>query len=518
MKKPEIIDFSQERIKTLHFTWIAFFITFFLWFNMAPLATTMLHYFEWMTPDHIKALAICNVALTIPARIIVGAMIDRYGPRKVFSGLLIVMSIPAFFFAFGNTFTQLLVSRLLLSGIGAGFVIGIRLVADWFPPKMVGRAEGFYAGWGNFGSAVAAMILPWIALKVFSSYEEGWRYALALNGVVSFIYGLIFYRLVKDVPDGKKFEGIKKTQPLIATSWGGLIQLILWSFPLVGALGLLAWRLSNVKLGVGGTENFISDSTLYIIWGILGIIFIGHVVKTLQVNVPLLKKGFEKKDKYSFNSVAALNTTYFANFGAELAVVSMLPAFFESTFSISPTTAGLVAASFAFVNLFARPLGGLLSDSLGNRKRTMLIYMVGITLGFLAMGFINAAWPLWVAIAITVVCSLFVQGAEGATFAVIPFIKKNMTGQISGMAGAYGNVGAVVYLVIYSLVDSSTFFYILSGGAAFSFIYCLVFLREPKGSFDEEFTHEVEESSPVITVSENWKIGETALSKKLKLN
>jgi NNP family nitrate/nitrite transporter-like MFS transporter len=81
---------------------------------------------------------------------------------------------------------------------------------------------------------------------------------------------------------------------------------------------------------------------------------------------------------------------------------------------------------------------------------------------------------------------MFVQGAEGATFAIIPMIKKEQTGQIAGMAGAYGNVGAVVYLVIYSLVDDKTFFYILSAGAIVSFLFCWAMLREPKGSFDEE--------------------------------
>nr|WP_290984520.1 hypothetical protein [Halomonas sp.] len=44
-------------------------------------------------------------------------------------------------------------------------------------------------------------------------------------------------------------------------------------------------------------------------------------------------------DKYSFNSVAALNSTYFANFGAELAVVSMLPIFFEATWGLNAATA-----------------------------------------------------------------------------------------------------------------------------------------------------------------------------------
>lgn len=181
MSRPELIDFGKERIRVLHFTWIAFFVTFYVWFNMAPLATTMLRNMEWLTREHIKVLAICNVALTIPARIVIGALIDKYGPRIVFSLLMITMAIPAFFFAFGNTFTQLLVSRLVLGSIGAGFVIGIRMVAQWFPKNMVGRAEGFYAGWGNFGSAWAAMTLPWIAVTFCSDWlglgDNGWRWA-----------------------------------------------------------------------------------------------------------------------------------------------------------------------------------------------------------------------------------------------------------------------------------------------------------------------------------------------------
>ena len=522
MKKPEIFDFSQERIRVLHYTWIAFFITFYVWFNMAPLATTMLNSIGWLTKEHIKILAICNVALTIPARIIIGALIDRYGPRIVFSGLMVVMSIPVFFFAFGNSFVQLVISRLILGSIGAGFVIGIKMVANWFPPKMVGRAEGLYAGWGNFGSAWAAMTLPWFALTIFQQWfdlgENSWRYALVINGLVSLVYGIIYYFIVTDHPADKPVPKAKKTEPMTVTSYKDLIQYVVWSFPLVGAMGVLAWRISNIQIDGG---NLIPDNVLHLIYGILGLVYVLHVAKTLQINLPQLKRGFPENEKYAWSSVAALNSTYFANFGAELAVVSMLPMFFETTFSsltnadgnqiMNATLAGLIAASFAFVNLFARPLGGLISDQMKNRKMTMLIYMAGITIGFFLMALIgkygpvdesgvqtiipmfDGIWWLVVAVVITVFCSIFVQGAEGATFAVIPMINKKMTGQIAGMAGAYGNVGAVIYLVLYSLVDAKTFFFIIAAGAGLSFLFCLFMLKEPKGSFEDEYIEEIED-------------------------
>ena len=98
----------------------------------------------------------------------------------------------------------------------------------------------------------------------------------------------------------------------------------------------------------------------------------------------------------------------------------------------------------------------------------------------------NTVTLLIISVLITMFASFFVQGAEGATFAFVPLIKKKIQGQIAGMSGAYGNVGAVVYLVIYSLVDDKTFFYIIASGSALSFIYCFLFLKEPKGAFDDE--------------------------------
>ncbi|EWG98619.1 MFS transporter [Halomonas sp. BC04] len=141
MKVAALFKFRTPEVRALHLTWIAFFITFYVWFNMAPLASSMLKSVDWMTQDHIRLFAITNVALTIPARIIVGMALDRFGPRRVFSILMVVMAIPALAFAFGNTMTQMLISRLVLSSIGASFVVGIHMTALWFKPKDIGFAE-----------------------------------------------------------------------------------------------------------------------------------------------------------------------------------------------------------------------------------------------------------------------------------------------------------------------------------------------------------------------------------------
>ena len=478
MNVSDLFKVKNPEIRALHLTWIAFFITFYVWFNMAPMATTMIKQISWLTPKELKVFAICNVALTIPARVIVGMAQDKFGPRRVFSILMVIMAVPALAFAFGNTFTQFLVSRLILSSVGAGFVVGIHMTALWFKPRDIGFAEGFYAGWGNFGSAAAAITLPVIAFQVFGG-ENGWRYTLAFTGVIIFFYGIFYWFAITDGPKGSVHHKPRKVAAMEVSTWGDMIKLIIFTIPMVGILSILVWKLG--KLG------FLTSGGTSICYLIIAIVVIYQIIQIFKVNVPILKKGVPEDDKYNFSQVMALDTTYFCNFGAELAVVSMLPAFFEHTFSLTPTKAGLIASSFAFVNLVARPLGGYFSDKMQSRKLIMLIYMGGITAGFFGMALISATWPLYLATALTIACSMFVQGAEGATFAIIPSIKRRITGQISGMAGAYGNVGAVFYLTVLTFVDPNKFFFIISGGAAVSFIFCAIFLKEPKGAFSEEY-------------------------------
>ena len=194
--KLNLLSFTGK-YRILHLTWFAFFLSFFVWFNHAPLMGSMREAFD-LTSQQVKALLILNVALTIPARIIIGMLVDHFGPRRMYSLLLVVSSFLCFGFAFADNYEQLALMRFLLGFVGAGFVIGIRMVSEWFPAKQVGVAEGIYGGWGNFGSAAAAMTLPTIALLYGG--EDGWRYAIATTGVFALIYSVIYFFSVTDTP------------------------------------------------------------------------------------------------------------------------------------------------------------------------------------------------------------------------------------------------------------------------------------------------------------------------------
>ena len=83
---------TQGRYRILHLTWFAFFLSFVVWFNYPPFKTTIVQEFG-LTPGQAGTIGLCNVALTVPARIIIGMLLDKYGPRVTYSLLLIYAAI-----------------------------------------------------------------------------------------------------------------------------------------------------------------------------------------------------------------------------------------------------------------------------------------------------------------------------------------------------------------------------------------------------------------------------------------
>ncbi len=512
----------KGRYRILHLTWFAFFLSFVVWFNFPPFKTTIVQEFG-LTPGQAGTIGLCNVALTVPARIIIGMLLDKYGPRLTYSALLMYAAVPCLIFATATDFNQLVVGRLLMGIVGAGFVIGIRMTAEWFPPKEVGTAEGIYGGWGNFGSAFSAFTMVLFALFLsfipgafqfpeaesfkilffpeFSTSVLNWRAAIGGSGIIAALYGMFYYFNVTDTPPGKVYQRPPSSRGMEVTSARDFWFLMAMNAPLTAILMVLAWRLNKVE--------FLSSEAMVIAWvGLLGL-YLFQAYNCWSVNKDLLagRKRYPPEDRYKFKQVAILELTYIVNFGSELAVVTMLPAFFEGTFGLDKATAGIIAASYAFMNLMSRPGGGIISDRMGSRKWTMVVLTAGMGIGYLIMSTVNGNWWLPGAILLTMTCSFFVQASEGATFAIVPLVKRRVTGQIAGNVGAYGNVGAVAYLTTRLLFTenfttggeanmaqvNSAFFQVLGVAGLVVAFLCVFFLEEPKGSFDE--LHEGEEQS-----------------------
>ena len=472
--KLNLLSFSGKT-RILHLTWFAFFLTFLVWFNHAPLLIAIKDSMG-LSDQQIKTLLILNVALTIPARIIVGMLVDAIGPRRMFSVLLFVSSVLCFGFALADSYEQLALMRFLLGFSGAGFVIGIRLISEWFPAKQLGVTEGIYGGWGNFGSAAAAITLPSLAL-LFGG-DDGWRYAVGVTGVLTLLYSAVFYFSVSDTPKGSTYFKPKKNGAMEVTSKGDFFLYLVMNIPMYAALAVLAW-----KLGPGNTA-MLSAGFVNAVYAVLASLYLFQTVRIYQVNKHVFYTQTPEIDRYSFKQVAVLNLAYMVTFGSELAVISMLPLFFMDTFDLSIVTAGLLGSSFGIMCVMARPGGGWLSDKLG-RRTTLLVVLAGLVAGYLLMSRIDSSWPVALAVLATVICALFVHFGTGAVFAVVPLVKRRLTGQIAGMTGAYGNVGGVVFLTVLSFVSPMVFFLVIAGASLVTLLVVALFLEEPQGHMAE---------------------------------
>ena len=469
-----LFNFKKANIRILHYTWFAFFMTFVVWLSLGPMMPFITEALG-LTDQQAKVLLILNVAMTIPARIIVGMLVDKLGPRIMFTSILVLGGLISILFAWADSYEKLALIRFLSGFIGGGFVVGIRMIGEWFPAKQTGIAQGIYGGWGNFGSAGAAMTLPFIAVMYG---DNGWRYAIPFASAAAILYGVLYYFIVSNTPKGSTYFKPKKSGAMEVTSGKDLALYIVMNIPLYFALAVLTWKLSPNNMGL------IGQPTVYAVYIGLAVMFVIQTWKIWHVNADMLKNPVPEIHRFKFKQVAILDWAYLVTFGAELAVVSMLAMLYVTWFDVPKVTAAFLAGIYPVINLFARPGGGWLSDKIG-RRLTLMIVFLGITASFLALGMISREWSVWMVVALSIVAGIFSKAGSGAVYAMVPLVQRRMTGQIAGMAGAFGNVGAVIFLTANSLVDYNQFFLFIGLVSAAVFALIVLFLEEPGGQMVE---------------------------------
>ena len=163
-------------------------------------------------------------------------------------------------------------------------------------------------------------------------------------------------------------------------------------------------------------------------------------------------EGGKKGGWASFRAASAnyrvwlLFVTYGACFGVEIFIHNIAAIYYVDHFGLSLKGAGMAAASFGLLALFARALGGWLSDkaalrgNLDSRAALLFVLMLGEGLGLL---WFAHAGSVALAVVAMLTFGLFTHMACGATYALVPFIDRKALGGVAGIIGAGGNVGAV---------------------------------------------------------------------------
>ncbi|OLO04703.1 NarK family nitrate/nitrite MFS transporter [Salinicola socius] len=378
--KIRLFSFSTPQMRAFHLSWFAFHVCFFGWFGIAPLMAVVRDDLD-LSKTQIGNTIIASVAITVVVRLVIGLLCDRLGPRKTYTWLLCLGSLPVMLIGLADSFETFLLARLAIGAIGASFVITQYHSTVMFAPNVVGTANATTAGWGNLGGGTTQILMPLVfsgVLMLGVSETLGWRLAMIVPGIVLFLTGLAYYHFTQDAPDGNFSDLRARGELPPATQEHGALQ----SFT-AAARDIRVWALFAVYAACFGVE-------------------------------------------LTINNIAAIY--FFDTFSLDLATAGLIAGLFGLMNLFARTLGGW------FSDLFARN-GGL-------KGRVRWLFIALLCEGIALTGFAQMQ-TLAVAISIMLVFSLFVQMAEGATFGVVPFINKNAMGAVAGIVGAGGNAGAV---------------------------------------------------------------------------
>lgn len=419
--KINLLDFKTAPMRAFHITWITFFLCFFGWFGIAPLMPIVRKDLA-LTQEQIGNIIIASVSITIFARLIIGWLCDKIGPRICYSLLLILGSIPVMLIGLSDSYESFLLFRLAIGVIGASFVVTQYHTSVMFAPNVVGTANATVAGWGNMGGGATLMVMPLVfAAFVGVGYldESAWRLSMVVPGVALFIMGFVYYFFTQDTPDGN-LSDLRKNNP-------------------------------EYKAKKGDEKgSFLSACKDYRVW----ILFLAY--------------GACFGIEITIDNIATL---YFVdNFGLGLKEAGII--------------AGLFGMMNIFARALGGIFGDKAGQKFGLKGRILILGIFLLCEGLGIMLFSSMDALFW-AIVTMMIFALFLKMSNGATYSVVPFINNKAIGAVSGIVGAGGNVGAVLAGFLFASNDISYKQSLFIIGIAVSVVSVLSLLLAISGKMKE---------------------------------
>ncbi|WP_349033162.1 MFS transporter [Acinetobacter sp. 3657] len=307
--------------------------------------------------------------------------------------------------------------------------------------------------------------IPVFGVAAANTYESFLFFRLLIGAIGASFVITQYHTSVMFAPN------VVGTANAAAAGWGNagggatqaIMPLILGAIIMFGVEQAMGWRIALLVPGI--------------MMVIVGILYWKLTQDSPQGNFKELREqGIEagniKKGGTAILMQAARNyrvwvlfTAYAACFGIEIFIHNIAAMYYVDHFNMGLKEAGLTAGIFGLLALFARALGGIVSDKVAVNKgldgRTRILFLLILGEGLFLIVFSQMNTVMLAVLAMTVF-ALFTHMACGATYALVPFIDRDALGGVAGIIGAGGNVGAVAAgFLLKGLLDIQTCLMIL---------------------------------------------------------
>jgi NNP family nitrate/nitrite transporter-like MFS transporter len=433
-----------------------------------------------LTSDQVANSNIIALVATLLVRLVAGPACDRFGPRYTFAGCLLIGAIPTFLSGTAYNVHQLYALRFFIGILGGSFVPCQVWTTGFFDKNIVGTANSIAAGFGNAGGGITYFAMP----AIYNSFvtQQGltehvaWRVSFVVPGILIVSVATLLILLCPDTPTGKWSERMQATPVKHAAVESTTIVDIPGHVTEKDSHKTAALSSSNgtyspntqtrsnstthsdekksdlnnsasdPEAQIGEAHDLTDDTTT-----------------TTATNETIQKPTLKEILAVSFSpQTLVTGAAYFCTFGAELAVNSILGSYYTQRFpTLDAQQTGNWAAMFGLMNVVWRPLGGVVGDvayhytqgSVWAKKILLHTYGVGTGVMLLVIGLVNPGEIGSMVALVAVGLAFFLAGANGLTFSLVPHVHPSANGVVSGFTGACGNLGGIVFAIIFRYGD-----------------------------------------------------------------
>ena len=146
------------------------------------------------------------------AQIPIGVLLDRYGPRRIQSVLLVIAVGGASLFGNADNFAELLIGRAMIGlGVAASLMAGLKAIVVWFPKDRIAFVNGGMIMLGSLGAVTATTPTDWLLNLI------GWRSLFEVLTIATVVTtALIYFAVPKR--DGSRSCVMTSGKPLTLRS------------------------------------------------------------------------------------------------------------------------------------------------------------------------------------------------------------------------------------------------------------------------------------------------------------